>query len=120
MINVKCKTCFDKGCTKQPSFNFLGLKQALYCKEHKNIDMIDVLNKICLFEGCKKHSSFNNPGEKQGLYCKKHIKLGMVNVKNISFIEKGYRKNQTNQKEKQGNRMSPKTCCFNECKNQTI
>ena len=86
-----CKrpTCKTEGCNTQPNFNIEGDTKALYCKNHKQIDMIDVTHKSCKTEGCKTRPNFNKEGEKKGLYCKNHKKVGMINIKDKTCKTEG-------------------------------
>jgi len=44
-INIKkSKKCMQENCSKMSHFNFPTETQALYCCEHKRLDMIDVRN----------------------------------------------------------------------------
>lgn len=44
--------CKFPNCGKRPSFNLPGIRPAIYCKDHKQENMIDVVNSKCIFEGC--------------------------------------------------------------------
>jgi hypothetical protein len=89
MIDVKTKTCTEKGCKKQPCYNIEGETKALYCNEHKLINMIDVRNKTCTEKGCKKIPTYNIEGETKPLYCNDHKLIDMIDVKSKTCIEKG-------------------------------
>ena len=77
-----CKrpSCKTEGCNTQPNFNIEGDTKALYCKNHKQIDMVNVISPTCKTEGCKTRPNFNKEGETKGLYCKDHKQIDMVNV----------------------------------------
>jgi hypothetical protein len=77
---LRSMRCIYKNCSKQPHFNLPNIKKALYCFDHKDIDMIDVTNRRCIQENCGKIPSFNVPSETSKLYCAYHKKLGMVNL----------------------------------------
>ena len=83
-----CKHVNDKGekCKTHANYNIKGEK-ALYCKDHKKDNMIDVRNKTCIEKDCKIRSSYNIKGGKP-LYCFTHKKEGMFNVVNKTCIEK--------------------------------
>jgi hypothetical protein len=74
------KHCKHEGCKKQPTFNFEGQKQAIYCGTHKEGGMIILHAKTCKHEGCKKRPNFNFEGEKQAIYCGTHKQQGMINI----------------------------------------
>jgi hypothetical protein len=76
MVDIINKRCLE--CNKQPTFNYEGEKNGLYCKLHKKENMVDIINKRCL--DCNKQPTFNYEGEKNGLYCKLHKKENMINV----------------------------------------
>ena len=80
MVDVKHKTCCEKGCKTRPSYNVEGEKKALYCAQHKKDGMVNVKSKTCCEKGCKTQPIYNVEGEK-ALYCAQHKKDGMVNVK---------------------------------------
>jgi hypothetical protein len=42
MIDVKSKKCIFDKCSKIPSFNLPTETKAIYCKEHKKENMIDI------------------------------------------------------------------------------
>jgi len=80
--NNKNKTCLDKGCKKQPCYNFEGETKGLYCLKHKKKDMKDVVHKTCGDDGCNKRPCYNFEGETKGLYCSRHKKKEMMDVVN--------------------------------------
>jgi hypothetical protein len=86
------RKCIEENCKKQSSYNNIGEKTALYCKEHKKDGMIDVKHKTCIEENCKTRPSYNNIGEKTGLYCKQHKKDGMIDVISKTCIEENCKK----------------------------
>ena len=65
MTQKKCLKC-----DKAPSFNHIGEKNGIYCKAHKEPEMVDVVNKKCL--DCDKIPLYNFKGIKRGIYCNKH------------------------------------------------
>jgi len=74
----------DIKCDKPATYKYLGKKEKLYCKIHKQSNMIsaDAERRICI--KCKEvgkttRKSFNFLTEKSPLYCKQHSKKGMVN-----------------------------------------
>jgi hypothetical protein len=78
---IKRPKCISDGCNIRPSFNITGEKIALYCKNHKTINMVNVLEKRkCISDGCNIRPSFNITGEKIALYCKNHKTDDMFNV----------------------------------------
>jgi hypothetical protein len=86
MVDVKNKKCIHPNCTKLPYFNSPGQKVGLYCKPHKQKDMINVKTKTCIHPDCTTVSNYNLPGQKAGIYCALHQKDGMVDVKNKKCI----------------------------------
>jgi hypothetical protein len=72
----KCSICGVKAI-----YNILGETEGVRCKEHKEIDMIDIKRKKCQEKGCKIQPIFNFKGEKNGLFCDEHKKKDMINVK---------------------------------------
>lgn len=72
---VKCSKCERNA--------YYGKKDntPLFCRNHKELDMIHVTMPTCSHQECHSTSrTFGFPGEK-GSYCKKHALEGMVNVK---------------------------------------
>ena len=51
--------CNFFNCKKIASYNVEGEINALYCREHKSTNMINVKSKICIYPNCKIQSSFN-------------------------------------------------------------
>jgi len=84
-----CKHVNDKEekCKTRANYNIKGEKKALYCKEHKKDNMVDVKHKTCIEKDCKIRPNFNIPGEKEGIYCAKHQKDGMEDVRNKKCME---------------------------------
>lgn len=70
---VECKV-------KNACFNHEGKTGGIYCKTHKEEDMVDVISTRCRSSNCIKRPSFNNIDEKTPIYCGKHRKDGMINV----------------------------------------
>ena len=66
--------CIHRDCKKIASFNKIGEKKAIYCKDHKLPNMRDVKNKKCIRSGCDKIPSFNVEGEVKAIYCADHIR----------------------------------------------
>lgn len=73
--------CLHSRCAKQPTYNFEGIKPAVYCRKHAKDDMVNVSARRCLHKECRTQPSFNVEGRKSGAYCLQHAKNGMVNVK---------------------------------------
>jgi len=61
----KCK--YD-GCNKNPSFNFKGIFQGLFCSSHKLERMVNIKDKYCLKDDCSKRASFNFKGEPKAVF----------------------------------------------------
>ena len=78
MVDVKSDFCQD--CEKYASYNFVGIKKAIYCQEHKQKFMVNIKSKSCIHPECTKQPSFNFVGEPFGMYCKTHATDGMIDV----------------------------------------
>jgi hypothetical protein len=76
----KQKTCNHPNCEKQPSYNFITEKVAIFCKDHKLIDMKDIVNKRCNHDGCDKRPNYNYPTETSPIFCKDHKLINMENI----------------------------------------
>ncbi len=57
--------CNFLNCTKKSSYNMKEQKKAIFCFDHKSIDMINVKTKKCIDENCDKIPSYNIIGEKK-------------------------------------------------------
>ncbi len=73
--------CKHNGCKKQSYYNFEGLKNTLFCSEHKQEGMVDIKSKRCEYDGCKTQPTFNFEGQKMAIFCSKHKQVGMIDVK---------------------------------------
>lgn len=82
------RKCKYEGCSKRPSFNFVGESVPAYCVTHSSLNMVDVSSKFCRHEGCGTHPSFNypTPGNKIGLYCCAHKLDGMTDVRSRKCV----------------------------------
>lgn len=86
--NFKCKThekgeevyvyCRSGNCTKYCSYGH-EYKKPLYCKDHKEPDMIYVTREMCKFTGCRISRIFGIKGG-DAEYCETHKHEGMINV----------------------------------------
>ncbi len=96
LVNLKInkkgsRICINKNCNKRANFNYISykelkLKQTIYCKNHKLINMIDVINKKCHI--CNnKQPNFNYIGEKIALYCQSCKLENMIDIKNKKCIK---------------------------------
>jgi hypothetical protein len=75
-------SCIENGCKKKACFNIKG-NPPLYCRPHKNNDMINV-NQLCVV--CyDKRPSFNLQGLKEE-YCKDCKTYDMIDVKHLKCI----------------------------------
>jgi hypothetical protein len=79
-INNKQAKCSDKECNKQPSFGYPGQK-AIYCKDHKIINMVDLHHTLCKGGNCNIRANYDYLNGK-GQYCNKHKLEGMINIYN--------------------------------------
>lgn len=82
MIDVVNPKCNHDGCTRQPTYNYIGEKRGIYCSDHALLYMIDVVNRKCTHDNCTITPIFNYLGESRGIYCKKHALTGMIDVVN--------------------------------------
>ena len=81
-MSFKCVKCN----IKTPSFNLPNQKKALYCKDCKQPDMIDIKNPKCV--NCNiTRPYFNLPNQKKALYCGDCKKTGMINVKSPKCLK---------------------------------
>jgi hypothetical protein len=63
MVDIKSKKCKFDNCNKQPSYNYKTEKIALYCKNHKKDNMIDIKHELCNYcNSTRKNNKYN-------LYC---------------------------------------------------
>lgn len=69
--------CNYTGCLKYGSFNNIRNNKGLYCKTHKQENMIDVKSKLCVFNGCEKYARYNSYDKKE-LFCKTHKQENMI------------------------------------------
>jgi hypothetical protein len=72
----KCE--YGNGCTVQPSFNYPGLMEGMFCGCHRLEGMINVVNKMCEIPGCHKRPSLNYPGVRPAIRCGDHKLPGMI------------------------------------------
>ena len=77
------KRCNGPNCNKQPSFNYLNETKALYCKEHKKDNMVDIKSKRCNGPNCNTRPTFNYSNEIIALYCSLHKKENIWNKDQI-------------------------------------
>jgi hypothetical protein len=84
----KCSVCGIKAI-----YNILGQTKGVRCKEHRDLNMINITDKrICVKKDCKKRPSYNIEGETKALYCSEHKLINMIDVKSKTCIEKGCKK----------------------------
>ena len=82
--------CVNYSCRSVPKFNYEGLANKAYCKNHSTDEMVNKFaNYICKRSGCKTQSNYNVRGLKVGLYCLKHKLDGMVDVINKRCVSVG-------------------------------
>ncbi|QIG60144.1 hypothetical protein [Dishui Lake large algae virus 1] len=95
----------------RPTYNELGQRKAICCKECKSKTMIDVVHKKCL---CGKvRPTYNEPGEKKAICCKECKSKTMVDVVDKKCLCGKVRPiyNEPEQK---------KPICCKECKGKTM
>jgi hypothetical protein len=66
---------------KTPCYNVSGATTAVFCKDHKDDDMIDVKHDRCSYNGCETSPSYNVEGGKP-LFCVDHKSPEMIDVIN--------------------------------------
>ena len=54
------------------NLNKIGETNAIYCKQHAFVDMVNVISKTCIYPGCHTIPTFNKIGETKAIYCKQH------------------------------------------------
>lgn len=86
MIDVKNKRCIHDDCNKQPLYNYLNEKKALYCNEHKLDDMIDVTHKRCKTYLCDTFVTNKYKG-----YCLRCFIYNFPESKLIEFIKENFK-----------------------------
>lgn len=79
--------CHEGNCKFSPNYNYESEKTAIYCSEHKKIDMIDIKHKKCCYADCKKQSTYNYENKITPIYCFSHKTDGMINIKTNTCIE---------------------------------
>ncbi|CAM9755844.1 unnamed protein product [Sphacelaria rigidula] len=108
MVNVRCMTCDEEGCSAQPSFGVARGRKAKYCATHApagmvnvgsmtcdeegthaRAGMVNVGSKTCGEEGCSKLPSFGMAGSRKAEYCATHARTGMVYVTGKTCREEG-------------------------------
>jgi len=73
---LKVRPC--EKCDKRAYFNTPEQKPPRFCKEHRELGMINVIAHKCQDLYCTKLASFNYEGQTKFLYCSEHKKDGMV------------------------------------------
>jgi hypothetical protein len=88
-VYSKCNECRDKindkpknicdTCGIKARYNIPGEQLGRFCKEHKQIGMIDVRRLLCI-KCQKKRPNFNKPGETVATHCGDCKEVGMINI----------------------------------------
>lgn len=78
MVDTKSKMCKFENCKKQPVFNYLNEKNALYCLNHKKDEMVNVVSKKCI--ECKIKQPVYNKEGLQPEYCGDCKEDGMIDI----------------------------------------
>jgi hypothetical protein len=86
MINIKHKKCQHENCNLIPSYNFIGEKNAKYCKNHKLDNMIDVTHISCEVVSCANRPVYNLISETCPKFCIEHKTTDMVCLTNKKCI----------------------------------
>jgi hypothetical protein len=76
-----CETCGIKARYNNP-YEKIGI----YCKEHKQVGMIDVTRDLCI-KCKKKRPNFNKPNEAVATHCSPCKEVGMIDIKNKKCIK---------------------------------
>jgi hypothetical protein len=88
MVDIKTKKCIEENCKKQPSCNYADKKKAIYCLDHKKLNMVNIVSKRCKAENCTSLTPiFNFPDATVGEYCYEHKLDGMIDKKHKTCIE---------------------------------
>jgi hypothetical protein len=82
MINVNQKNCIYESCNKLAYFNIEGESTPLYCRKHKNENMVLVNGRLCKNTNCNKNASYNFKDKKTRMYCFLHKLDGMIDIIN--------------------------------------
>lgn len=90
MIDVVNRHCEYAGCTKTPSYGYVG-ERAQYCSHHHLPDMEDVKNRRCEWHECRRYPIFGHEGER-ARFCSAHKSDDMVNVRNRRCEDAGCNK----------------------------
>ena len=63
--------CNNSDCKERATHNYKYEKERLYCKNHKENNMIDFdeKSKYCIETNCTTKSIYNFIGEKKAIYC---------------------------------------------------
>jgi uncharacterized protein YajQ (UPF0234 family) len=85
IINKKYNICIHNDCNKHTCFNYKNKSKALYCKQHKLPDMVDIKHKKCITCNIKR-PNFNYKNELKGLYCNDCKLPDMVDIINKKCI----------------------------------
>ena len=80
MLDVVNRHCEYPGCTKTPSYGYVG-ERAQFCSHHHLPDMEDVKNRRCEWHECRRYPIFGHEGER-ARFCSAHKSEDMVNVRN--------------------------------------
>lgn len=81
---------FAGKCERQANYNAPGQTKGIFCKDHKDLGMVDVTHHKCETTDCRMRPGYNHKGEKRGRFCVKHKETGMVDVisKNCEMCDK--------------------------------
>ena len=81
--------CNNNNCKERATHNYKSEKERLYCKNHKENNMINFDEKLkyCKEDNCYIKANYNFMDEKKAIYCKEHSKIDMVNIMAKKCIE---------------------------------
>lgn len=88
---LKMPICNYTDCKERATHNYKDEKERLYCKNHKENNMIefDKKSKYCIENNCSVVASYNLHTINKAIYCKDHAKDDMVNVNAKKCVEEG-------------------------------
>ncbi|CAM9562168.1 unnamed protein product, partial [Sphacelaria rigidula] len=73
--------CEEPTCSKQASFAEEGNRHIRFCKDHKNLGMVNIRSNRCLAPGCQRGASFSQLGSRRGIFCGLHRTDGMISTR---------------------------------------
>lgn len=80
--------CSIKDCKSVARYNIKDNKDAKFCTEHKQDNMVNVTSKVCQFDNCMLKATFDIKGGK-GAFCAKHKTADMLDIAHSYCKEEG-------------------------------